>query len=230
MSHDVTQIVFPLFEGMTQLDFTAPHQMFSRVPGARVLAASLGGRDIEVDDLVFGGLVDLTKVESCDVLCIPGGSGTNRAMLDEDFMREIRRLASIATYQTSVCTGALILGAAGLLRGKRVTTHWAARDFPKWFDATLDEDRVVRDGNIITGGGVTAGLDFALVVIAEIFGQDVAECVQLSVEYAPAPPFEAGRPERLPAETVARVRSGMSATLAARQAAVEEAVRRLQAA
>src|SRR5688500_16769982 len=99
MSHDVTQIVFPLFEGMTQLDFTAPHQMFSRVPGPRVLAASLGGRDIEVDDLVFGGLVDLTNVESCDVLCIPGGSGTNRAMLDEDFMREIRRLASIATYQ-----------------------------------------------------------------------------------------------------------------------------------
>jgi cyclohexyl-isocyanide hydratase len=230
MSDKPIHIVFPLFEGVTQLDFTAPHQMFSRVPGARVIAASLGGRDIEADDLVFSGLADLTKVETCDVLCVPGGSGTNAAMLDEAFMREIRRLAGTAKYQTSVCTGALILGAAGLLRGKRATTYWAERDVLKRFGAIVDNGRVVRDGNIITGGGVSAGLDFALVAIAEIFGQATAENVQLRVEYAQSPPFEAGRPENVPAEVTARVRSDISALLAADKASVEEAARRLQAA
>jgi cyclohexyl-isocyanide hydratase len=230
MSDTATHIVFPLFDGVTQLDFTAPYQMFSRVPGARVTAASLGGRNIEADGLVFSGLADLAKVETCDVLCVPGGSGTNVAMLDEAFMREIRRLAGLARYHTSVCTGALILGAAGLLRGKRATTYWAERDVLKRFGAIVDEGRVVRDGHVITGGGVTAGLDFALVVIAEVFGQPAAEGVQLRVEYAPAPPFEAGRPENVPAEMAARVRKGMSALLEADAAAVEEAVRRLQAA
>lgn len=230
MSDNLTHIVFPLFDGVTQLDFTGPHQMFSRVSGVRVNAASLGGRDIEVDGLVFSGLADLTKIETCDVLCVPGGSGTNAAMLDDAFMREIRRLAGIAKYHTSVCTGALILGAAGLLRGKRATTYWADRELLKTFGAVVEDGRVVRDGNLITGGGVTAGLDFALVVIAEIFGRHVAESVQLRMEYAPAPPFEAGRPEGLPAEMVARVRGGMSALLEADKAAVEEAAHRLQAA
>ena len=168
MSHQLTHIVFPLFDGMTQLDFTAPYQMFSSVPGARVIVASLDGRDIEADNgLVFSRLADLRKVENCDVLCVPGGSGTNTAMLHEDFIREIRRLADIAKYHTSVCTGALILGAAGLLRGKRATTYWAERDILSTFGAIVADDRVVRDGNLITGGGVTAGLDFALVAIAE---------------------------------------------------------------
>lgn len=230
MSAKPIHIVFPLFAGVTQLDFTAPHQMFSRVPGARVVAASLGGRDIEADGLVFSQLADLAKVEACDVLCVPGGSGTNKAMLDEAFMREIRRLASTSKYQTSVCTGALILGAAGLLRGKRATTYWAERDVLKLFGAIVDNGRVVRDGNIITGGGVTAGLDFSLVVIAEIFGRATAENIQLRVEYAPAPPFEGGRPESVPAEVTAQVRSQMSSLLAADRAAVEEAARRLQAA
>jgi putative intracellular protease/amidase len=230
MSDKPIHIVFPLFDGLTHLDFTAPHQMFSSLPGTRVNVASLGGRDIKSDaGLVFSGLADLAKVENCDLLCVPGGSGTNAAMLDEAFMREIRRLAGIAKYQTSVCTGALILGAAGLLRGKRATTYWAERDVLKEFGAIVDNGRVVRDGNIITGGGVTAGLDFALVTIAEIFGWATAENVQLRLEYAPAPPFEAGRPENVAAEVVARVRSDLSAMLAADKAAVEEATRRLQA-
>lgn len=230
MSKTLTHIVIPLFDGVTQLDFTAPHQMFSRVPDARVVVASLGGRDIEADGLVFSRLEDLANVESCDVLCVPGGSGTKVAMLDENFMGEIRRLAGIAKYHTSVCTGALILGAAGLLRGKRATTYWAERDVLKLFGAIVDDSRVVRDGNVITGGGVTAGLDFALLVIAEIFGRATAENVQLRVEYAPAPPFEAGRPEGLPVEMVNQVRDRMSALLAADKAAVEEAVRRLHTA
>jgi cyclohexyl-isocyanide hydratase len=231
MSDKLTHVVFALFGGMTQLDFTAPYQLFTSVPGARVIVASLGGRDIETDSgLVFSRLADLIKVETCDVLCVPGGSGTNKAMLDEAFMREIRRLAGIANYHTSVCTGALILGAAGLLRDKRATTYWAERDVLKTFGAIVDEGRVVRDGNLITGGGVTAGPDFGLVAIAEIFGRETAQAVQLRVEYAPAPPFEAGRPENVPAELVARVCDEMSALLASDKAAVEEAARRLQSA
>jgi len=116
-------IVFPLFKDMAPLDFLAPHQAFGLVPGARVTAASLGGRDIEAGGLVFSRLPDLSEIETCDVICVPGGFGTSVAMLDVAFMNEIRRLANAAEYKTSVCTGALILGAPGLLRGKRAATY-----------------------------------------------------------------------------------------------------------
>lgn len=228
MPDATVQIVFPLFEGVTQLDFTAPHQVFSRVPGARVTVASVGGRDVEADGLVFCKLADLAEVEDCDVLCVPGGFGTSAAIIDDEFMREIHRLADGAKYLTSVCSGSLILAATGMLRGKRAACHWAWRDLLTPFGAIIDDSRVARDGNIITGGGVTAGLDFALVAVAEIFGQAVAEAVQLVLEYAPAPPFDAGRPENAPDDVVARVRKRLDSGAAARQAAVDEAVRRLQ--
>lgn len=228
MSDVSVHIVFPLFDGVTQLDFTAPHQAFSRVPGARVTVASVGGREVEADGLAFCKLADLAEVEECDVLCVPGGFGTIAAILDEEFMREIHRLAAGAKYLTSVCTGSLILAATGLLRGKRAACHWAWRDLLTPFGAIIDESRVARDGNIITGGGVTAGLDFALVAVAEIFGQAIAQAVQLTLEYAPAPPFDAGRPERAPAEVLAQVRKRLDSGIAARRAAVDEAVRRLQ--
>jgi transcriptional regulator GlxA family with amidase domain len=221
-------IVFPLFDGMAALDFVAPHEAFSVVPGARITVASLGGRNIDASGLVFSGLADLSKVEGCDVLCIPGGFGTAKAMIDEAFMRDIRRLASAAKYQTSVCTGALILGAAGLLRGKRAATYWASRDTLQLFGAIVERGRVVRDGNIITGGGVTAGMDFALAVIAEIFGQDVAEDVQLLLEYAPSPPFETVHPDDAPAETTVRLRKFLHAGLIADRVAAEQALGRLQ--
>jgi cyclohexyl-isocyanide hydratase len=228
MADSPTRIVIPLFDGVTHLDFTGPHQVFSRVPGARVVVASLGGRDIEADGLVFSDLADLSKVESCDVLCVPGGAGTGAAMVDEAFVAEIRRLAGTAKYLTSVCTGSLILAAAGLLRGKRAACHWAARDLLKPLGAIVDESRVARDGNIITGGGVTAGIDFALVAVAEIFGRPAAEAVQLLLEYAPAPPFEAGRPEHAPPATVAEVRRDLNDTLQNFRAAVDRTLRRLQ--
>ena len=221
-------IVFPLFDGMAALDFVAPHEAFSVVPGARITVASLGGRNIDASGLVFSGLADLSKVEGCDVLCIPGGFGTAKSMIDEAFMRDIRRLASAAKYQTSVCTGALILGAAGLLRGKRAATYWASRDTLQLFGAIVERGRVVRDGNIITGGGVTAGMDFALAVIAEIFGQDVAEDVQLLLEYAPSPPFETVHPDDAPAETTVRLRKFLHAGLIADRVSAEQALGRLQ--
>jgi len=220
-------IVIPLFPGVTQLDFTGPHQVLSRAPGARVVTASLGGRDIEADGLVFAGLADLARVERCDVLLVPGGLGAVEAMLDERFLREIRRLGAGARYRTSVCTGALILAAAGFLTGRRATTHWAWRELLEPFGVVVEAARVVRDGPVITGGGVTAGLDFAFTLLAEIAGEEQAQAVQLGLEYAPAPPFAAGRPETAPAQVVAAYRRRIGPLTAGRRAAVQEAARRL---
>lgn len=220
------QIVIPLYPGVTHLDFTAPHQVLARVPGAKVVVASLGGRNIEADGLTFSCLADLAQVERCDVLCVPGGFGTTDAMLDEAFMGEIRRLAAGATYLTSVCTGSLILAATGLIRGRRAACHWAWRDLLTPFGVTVDESRVARDGNLITGGGVTAGLDFAFVLAAELVGEDVAKAIQLGLEYAPSPPFESGRPEIAPPEVLARVKAMMAAHVDSRAAAAAAAAER----
>jgi len=224
---DGLTIVIPLFPGVTQLDFTGPHQVLSRAPGARVVTASLGGRDIEADGLVFAGLADLARVERCDVLLVPGGLGAVEAMLDERFLREIRRLGAGARYRTSVCTGALILAAAGFLTGRRAATHWAWRELLEPFGVVVEAARVVRDGPVITGGGVTAGLDFAFTLLAEVAGEEQAQAVQLGLEYAPAPPFAAGRPETAPAQVVAAYRRRIGPLTAGRRAAAQEAARRL---
>jgi transcriptional regulator GlxA family with amidase domain len=142
-------------------------------------------------------------------------------------MREFCRLAEGARYLTSVCTGSLVLGAAGLLKGKRAACHWAFRHLLPLFGAVPDPARVVRDGNIITGGGVTAGIDFALVVAAEIGGEALAQSLQLALEYAPAPPFDAGRPETAPPEVLATVKARMAPQLAVRTAAAQRAADRL---
>ena len=222
-------IVIPLYPQVTHLDFTGPHQVFARLPDAKVVVASMGAADIAADGLTFANLADLAKVEACDVLCVPGGFGTTAAMLDEDFMREVRRLATGAKYLTSVCTGSLILAATGLIRGKRAGCHWAWREQLTPFGVIVDEARVVRDGNVITGGGVTAGLDFAFTMAAELCGERVAQEIQLGLEYSPAPPFNSGRPETAPPEILAAVRARMDVGMAARVAAAEEAARRLQA-
>src|SRR5215813_4292942 len=186
MTASPVTIVFALFPGVTQLDFTGPHQVLSRLPGAQVLLASRTGDPIEVDGIVFGGLHRLADIDRCDIICVPGGFGTtDNAIVDAEFLRQVRRLADGARYVTSVCTGSLVLGAAGLLRGKRAACHWAWRELLSAFGATPDAGRVVRDGNVITGGGVTAGIDFALTVVAELAGADVAQAIQLGIEYAP---------------------------------------------
>ncbi len=222
------QIVIPLYQGVTHLDFTAPHQVLCRLPNAKVTVASMAGRDITADGLTFGSLADLSKIEHCDVLCVPGGFGATEAMLDEAFMGEIRRLGAGAKYLTSVCTGSLILAAAGFLRGRRSACHWAFRDLLLPFGAIVDESRVARDGNIITGGGVTAGLDFAFVMVAELAGEAFAKTLQLSLEYAPAPPFQSGRPELASPEVLAMARSVMDAGMQARVDAARQAAARLQ--
>ena len=224
------QIVIALYPGVTHLDFTGPHQVLSRLPNADVVVASLGGQDIEAEGLTFAKLADLAALERCDVLCVPGGLGTTDAMQDEAFMAQIRRLGAGATYLTSVCTGALILAAAGFLKGKRAACHWAWRELLVPFGAIVDESRVARDGNIITGGGVTAGLDFAFVLMAELAGETLAKSVQLGLEYAPAPPFASGRPELASPEIVAAVRARMEPLAGGRREAVEAMAARLEAA
>lgn len=222
------KIVFVLYPGVTHLDFTGPHQVLVRTPGAEVIVASLGGQDIEAEGLVFTKLADLAQIARCDVLCIPGGFGTTEAMQDEAFMAQIRRLGAGATYLTSVCTGSLILGAAGFLQGREAATHWAWRELLPTFGATVSDARVARDGNVITGGGVTAGIDFALVLLEELAGRDYAEAIQLGLEYAPAPPFNAGRPELARPEVLALVKARMAAAVDSRAGAAADAASRLQ--
>ena len=193
------QIVFAIYPGMTHLDFTGPHQFLSRLPGSETIVASPAGGNVDADGLTFGNTVRIADVRSCDLICVPGGINATKVAQDQSFTAEIRRLALGAKYVTSVCTGSLILGAAGLLQGRRAACHWAYAELLPLFGAIHDPARVARDGNIITGGGVTAGIDFALTVLAEIGGDELAQTVQLGLEYAPAPPFDSGRPELAPA-------------------------------
>lgn len=188
-------VVIPLYEGVTHLDFTGPQQFLDAVPDLQVIVASLDGTPITAHGLTFSQLADLESIEQCDILCVPGGLGCVNAIENSRFMAEIKRLADMADYQTAVCTGSVILAAAGLLKGKRAACHWGFREILSEFGAIPEASRVVRDGHVITGGGVTAGIDFALTLIAELKGIEMAEYIQLMLEYAPQPPFNSGRPE-----------------------------------
>ncbi len=210
----MTTVVIPVYNEVTQLDFTAPHQFLTMAPDITVIIASLGAKPVASTGLRFDQLADLEAIESCDVLCTPGGLGCVDAMEDRRYLGAVRRLAESATYLTSVCSGSLILGAAGLPRGRRATSHWAWMDLLGKFGAIPERRRVVRDGNIITGGGVTAGMDFALTLIAELRGEAVAQCVQLALEYSPDPPFQAGSAETAPAEIRAMVATQMAQLMA----------------
>lgn len=188
-------IVFALYPEMSQLDFSGPYDILGRVPGAQVRLASPDGGDLHTElGLTYRDIERLADVERCDVLCVPGAFDRSR-MMQPDALAEIARLAKDARYITAVCTGSLILAAAGLLAGKRSACHWAAREELREYGAIPDPARVVRDGRFITGGGVTAGIDFALVCAAELTDPVTAQAIQLLVEYAPEPPFNAGRPE-----------------------------------
>lgn len=227
MSQDFT-VLFALYPRVTQLDFTGPYEVFTRLPGARMVLASTAGGDLEFDGgMRLTQLRRLADVEQCGLLCVPGGYGTVEALEDQAYLAELRRLAPGARFLTSVCTGSLLLAAAGLLQGRRAACHWAWRELLPLLGAVPDGARVVRDGNVITGGGVTAGIDLALSVVAQIAGRDFAETVQLALEYAPAPPFDSGRPERARPEILAAARRRLDATQDARRAAVRRAAQRI---
>jgi cyclohexyl-isocyanide hydratase len=209
----MTTIVFPIYDEVTQLDFTIPHQFLTMIPDIKVIVASVGGADVAAQGLVFSNLANLDLIEECDVLCTPGGLGCVDAIENERYMTSVRRLAGKAKYLTSVCSGSLVLAAAGVLKGHRAACHWAWRDMLSDFGVVPDAGRIVRDGNIITGGGVTAGADFSLALIAELRGSDTAQAVQLALEYAPAPPFDSGRPETAPPPLRDAVMAQMNALL-----------------
>jgi cyclohexyl-isocyanide hydratase len=217
-------VVFALFPRITQLDFTGPFEVLARLPDARCMLASVNGGELVADrGLTFAGVARLDEVTDCDLLCVPGGFGTVAALDDPAYLGALRRLGSKARYITSVCTGSLLLAAAGLLRGKRAACHWAWRDKLADFGVTPDPARVVRDGNVFTGGGVTAGIDMALEVMAEVAGRDYAETVQLGIEYAPAPPFDSGRPELAREPVLRAARARMDSMRVERDAAVSRA-------
>ena len=222
-------VVFALYPRVTQLDFTGPYEVFWRLPDAQCILASVSGGNLEADGgITFTNVHRLAEIERCDLICVPGGFGTIEAMEDQELLVQLKRLAASARYVTSVCTGALVLGAAGLLKGKRATSHWAWHDTLSASGATPDPARVVRDGNVITGGGVTAGIDFALTVMTEIVGEEYAQSVQLSMEYAPDPPFNSGRPEIAPTHILAGTQQRYERVRTVRDAAVERAAARLK--
>ena len=217
-----------LFPSFTHLDFTGPFEVFGRVPNVRVVAvaADLGAVTSDTGLHIVPD-VSFAEAPAFDVICVPGGPGVN-AMLEDDTLLEFLRVqGQRARYITSVCTGSLLLGAAGLLRGYRAATHWMSIDLLGLFGAIPIRERVVVDRNRITGGGVTAGIDFGLVVAAELAGVEVAERIQLMLEYDPAPPFDAGSPLRAAPEVVAAVREQGAKYLDARREIATRAAARL---
>jgi cyclohexyl-isocyanide hydratase len=201
-------IAFLLFPHLTQLDLTGPAQVLSRVPGARVeyVAATLDPVPSDCG-LALVPTVTIDEAGPADVLVVPGGDGAFDAMLDPDVVAFVRRQTEDATWITSVCTGAFVLGAAGLLAGRRATTHWASKPMLEAFGAQPVDARIARDGAVVTAAGVSAGIDMALWLAAELAGQPDAEAIQLQIEYDPQPPFDNGSAERADAVVIARARA-----------------------
>lgn len=222
---DIGGLIFP---DMDQSDFTGPFEILSRLTGARfhVLAKSAGPiRDVR--GLILTPEMTFGQAPALDVLVVPGGRGQQALMEDEEVLGFLETQAKGARFVFSVCTGALLCGAAGLLRGRLATTHWSALALLPYFGAIPVEDRVVEDGKMLTAAGVTAGLDGALRLVARLRGHRVAQQIQLAMEYAPAPPFESGSPRSAPAEVLDSVRAAMREIGEARLATARRVAARL---
>lgn len=198
-------IAFLLFPHVTQLDLTGPAQVLSRLGNAKLDLVAKTREPVETDaQFALLPTATFAEIPSTDILCVPGGFGTVAAMEDSETLAWVRQVAGTAQWVTSVCTGSLVLAAAGLLTGYRAACHWASREQLALFGAEPVAERVVFDRNRVSGGGVTAGIDFALALTARIRGEAHAKFVQLSLEYDPAPPFDSGSPERADPATLAR--------------------------
>jgi cyclohexyl-isocyanide hydratase len=216
---------FVIFPDLTQLDFTGPLQVLARLPQSTTHIIAKSEAPVPSDCGL--SLVPTHTFANCpalDLICIPGGvSGVIGAIGDRDTVAFVRQQADSAKYVTSVCTGAFVLGVAGLLKGRRATTHWAYTDLLSRVGATYEKSRIVKDGNLITAGGVTAGIDFGLSVVAEIAGEMTARTIQLGIEYDPAPPFDSGHPDRAPAEVKSALSSRYEKANLALRAGIEQA-------
>ena len=223
-------VAFLVFPNVTQLDLTAPAQVLSRLGNAKIDLVWKTRAPVPTDagfDLL--PTATFAEVVRADILCVPGGFGTVAVMEDAEALEWVRGIGAEATWVTSVCTGSLVLAAAGLLSGYRAACHWASRHQLAWFGAEPVAERVVFDRNRVTGGGVTAGIDFALALTAAIRGEDHARFVQLSLEYDPAPPFDSGSPETADAATIARYRAMVAARAGDREARVRAIADRMLA-
>jgi len=223
------QIGLLLFPDLTQLDLTGPYEVFARVPGAKVHLV-WKTRDPVISDRGMAIAPTATFADSpqFDVICVPGGPGQIALMEDDETLDFLRRQAAGAQWVTSVCTGSLVLGAAGLLQGYRATAHWASHDQLALLGAIPTQGRWVIDRNRVSGGGVTAGIDFALALVAAMLGEAVAKAIQLSIEYDPGPPFAAGSPAGAGPEITARQKQAMAPMLEKRLAATRRAAARLK--
>src|SRR2546430_2926019 len=222
------QIGLVLFPKVTQLDFTGPLQVFSSLPGAKVHLVWKTMEPVSSDSVMM--LTPTTTFADCpqlDVVCVPGGLGTDDMINDEEMLAFLRKQAAGAKYITSVCTGSLVLGAAGLLKGYRAATHWTAMEFLAAFGARPKNTRVCIDRNRITGGGITAGIDFALTLVSIMVDRRTAEAIQLRLEYNPAPPFNAGSPDTAPPDILALMKERIALAQARRGEAVRRAAARL---
>ena len=203
----VFKVGFVIFPDLTQLDFTGPQQVLARLPNSAMHIVAKTLDPVPSDSGL--SLMPTHTFADCpplDLICVPGGyRGVMQAMADRDLIDFVQRQARTAKYVTSVCTGAFILGAAGLLKGRRAATHWGYAELLPLLGATHDKRRIVRDGNFVAAGGVTSGIDFGLEVVADIAGEAVARSIQLSLEYDPNPPFASGHPDRATAATLAEV-------------------------
>lgn len=207
-----TRVAMLLFPNLTQLDLTGPYEVLTRLPGAEVsLVWKSLDSVISSTGLRLTPTTTLLEAAAADILFIPGGNGLVPLLRDPEIIEFVRQRAATARYVTAVCTGSLLLGAAGLLEGYRATTHWAYHDFLERCGAIPVRERVVIDRNRITAGGVTAGIDFALKLAAEIAGEQAARGIQLGLEYDPEPPFDSGVPERASPELVRIVRDRFAA-------------------
>jgi len=217
-----------LFPRLQQLDLTGPYDVFAQIPGVEMHLVWKTCAPLQSSSgMIFTPDTTFDECPPLDVLCIPGGAGVDQLLEDDETLEFVRRQAGGTRFMTSVCSGALVLGAAGLLEGRRATTHWASHHMLGAFGAIPVHERVVRDGNLITGGGITAGIDFALTLTAELTGENEAMAIQLQLEYAPAPPFDAGSQERAPRAVVDQVRARSALVLARREAIVARVSQRL---
>ncbi|MEA3012111.1 MAG: cyclohexyl-isocyanide hydratase [Sphingomonadales bacterium] len=222
------KIAFLVYPEVTQLDFTGPAQVLSRLGNAR-MDYVWKSRDPVPTDAGFAILPTATfaEVKEADIVCVPGGIACVEIMEDDETLAWVAGIGERASWVTSVCTGSLILGAAGLLKGYRAACHWAWREHLASFGAAPVAERVVFDRNRVTGGGVTAGIDFALALTAAIRGEAHARLIQLALEYDPAPPFDSGSPERAGADTLAFYRARMAKMAPGRAERIRAAAERL---
>jgi putative intracellular protease/amidase len=202
------KIAIPIFDRVTALDAVGPYEVLSRLPGAELKFVSFEPGPVKTDNgmLALHAEVALEDFAEPDILVIPGGYGTRRLMKDERMLDWVRHVHEGTEWTTSVCTGSLVLGAAGLLDGLEATTHWTSMDLLGGLGAKPTARRVVEQGKIVTAAGVSAGIDMALTLASHLAGPEVAQAIQLGIEYDPQPPFDAGSPEKAPAQIVELVR------------------------